>query len=364
MTPKLPQLPSPTAAAPARFIAKLSVALAVLSCASLVVYGAGEQEGPVPAYIGAAGINADGEPGDPDEVRGKAGEGGKIWIDVSHATKVRQGDGPSMTGLYVNIISPKNAKVADIETACAGGSPFEDHKPEEDPNGDGDTEDADKPSETASADVGDGSNAAAFGDTITIKLKVVDENGEPLDEDQRVTFEVWWTRDSEVVANTNTDKVGETAGLSIARIVPDYNTSTVQVSTSASAGTATCNDIALGETYGYYFQDGDFVLAPNNEARFVITADTEILAFNKAGRNVTGTTDFSTSDLRIDDAGNFVFRVSRDQEDTPHLAIVIRGLGVDLPGLQVGDVVTGTVSGAAVSGIHADDIYDLVAIVE
>jgi hypothetical protein len=335
------------------FLKGLTALVLLVLVAFAVAEAKGTQAGNEARDVGTAGVRQHGQPAgvprNPTNVNGTTDPDGEIWLDVRQTVRGER----NMTDLHFKITRPRDAKISNLDTARSGGTPFEDHSPKEG---------VDDPSEKAEADVGNGSDVAGAGDVITAKLKVVDKDGNPYE--GKVNFEVWWTRAGEIVSDLCPDKFGEDAVLSVGDVLPGgVVTGTVDVVESTQA--AEINAVTLGECYGYRFQNGDFVLGVNQGARFALTQETEVRAYNENSTDVTNTMAFTATNLRIDDAGNFVFNIERDQEDSEHIVIVIIGLDVEnIEAMSVGTIVSSKISGSAISGICGHDIHPLVSIIE
>lgn len=325
-----------------------AVVMALALLATVAASGQGARVPNEPRIVGSAGPNGKS----PDKVKIKTSGTGQA------ISELKNGTGVGVSGFHVQL--PDSAckmgyKISEFE--IANPSPF-----------DSQTIKADGGSADAKSTATSRENLADQG-KISVRVKVVDKEGNPV-QNEHIEFLMHWTRWDEVVSNSSTARLGGMAQVAVADVVPDFNPS---VATSkAGINTLVCKDIALGECYGYRFQNGSLVITPDKPAKFKINADTRVLAHDEEGTDMLGSGAFSAANLRIDEAGNFVFDITRDQAHDNHIVIVVRGLQVTSMGpvagvsggVGAGEEIHAGVSGAAVSGKCAHGIYHLVSVTE
>jgi hypothetical protein len=184
----------------------------------------------------------------------------------------------------------------------------------------------------------------------------------------QITFYVWGThgmnRDLAVtLAMPNALGHGDDR-VSLLSVFPDFDPSPLAISDTES-GPLELNHLGLGETDGHRFHSGSAVIMPGQGMRFAITKNTRVRAFNMEGE-ITGSELLSTSNLRVDDAGNLVFEVSRTVDDDLHAAIVITGLKLQrLPDIMwEGHELTAGIGGAILGGRSFTDVWTLAHVSE
>lgn len=223
------------------------------------------------------------------------------------------------------------------------------------------------PSESAYAVVPGGGDSVEDGDKVAIDLQIEDKNGNnwsgpvtleiTLSRPQLEGDDIWLSATDDIYIGDG-DPIASIASLGIS----GFDTSPVQV--VAGNSSADLNMLVLAECHGFRFRSGSMVISVSGNPKFDITGDTVIEAWDESGDQVTSQTRVSFSGLRIDADGNFVFDMTRKQDDDKHIAIVIRGLGITNLSETVGASFAVTFSGAPIRGDCLDNLYEIVSIVE
>lgn len=253
------------------------------------------------------------------------------------------------TDIHFKITKPAGYRIKQVETS----GDFTNHWPEP----------PDAPNAEGGADGGVGVNPSteASPQQVSVKLHVVDGQGNPAD-NVNVEFTIQWSNMGDLCAMVSPTELGGPSGVLLASVIPEYNASPVSVLVGTE--TLTCNDIAIGEVFGYRFESGSLVVKPSS-GRFELQPDTAIRGYNQDGDDVSGTGAFSVSNIRINDRGYLVFDVSRDRTDEQHVAIVIRGL--KLTQLHLDEHprdIQVSLTGAALSGESTDDPIHIATVQE
>ncbi|MCB9933588.1 MAG: hypothetical protein H6841_09220 [Planctomycetes bacterium] len=178
---------------------------------------------------------------------------------------------------------------------------------------------------------------------------------------KEVDLRVWWThgdaRDKWVVSALPEGLGHGDDRVTLLSVYPEFDPSPIVVEPE-QGGILELHHIALGEADNHRFQRGSVVIKPQH-GQFVLSDETAVRAIDEEGADVSSER-FSTTNLRIDDNGNFVFDITRDQEDELHIAFVISGLQLRLP-LQItpGSSITASVGGAILRGPQYDNLWTL-----
>lgn len=184
--------------------------------------------------------------------------------------------------------------------------------------------------------------------------------------DKEVDLRVWWThgdsRDKWVVSALPDGLGHGDDRVTLLSVYPEFDPSPIVIEPE-QGGILELHHIALGEADNHHFQRGSVVIRPQH-GQFVLTDETAVRAIDEEGADVSSER-FSNTNLRIDDNGNFVFDITRDQEDELHIAFVISGLQLRLP-LQItpGSSITASVGGAILRGPQYDNVWTLARVTE
>jgi hypothetical protein len=307
-----------------------------------------------PRAVGAAGMKRDGTAKRPTSVGIWTNPDGKAVSEISNASGVKVSDFHVELGARAQRLG---YKITDFQIGQP--SPFD--------------------SQTYGDNSAEAKSTAVppqmldDGGSVSVMIEIEDKDGNPV-ENTEVEFKMNWTRFDVVVANTSNTDLGGEAEVAMVSVIPSFSPGPAQVQFGTDA--VTCHDIALGETFGYRFQNGSLVVAPSDTPSsalaFEIDDNTRVKAYDENGDDVTGSGHFSASNLRIDDAGNFVFDVARDTDHDKHIVIVVRDLRLigmgpvsgEFGGLGPDEEIHAGISGAAVSGGCFEEAYHLVTIVE
>jgi hypothetical protein len=307
-----------------------------------------------PRAVGAAGMKRDGTASRPTRVGIRTNPDGKAVSEISNASGVKVSDFHVELGPRAKRLG---YKITDFQIGQP--SPFDSQSHD------------DTSAEAESTAVPP--QMLDEGDSVSVMLEIEDKDGNPV-ENTEVDFTMHWTRFGVVVSNTSNTDLGGEADVAMVSVIPNYSSGPAQVQFGTDA--VTCHDIALGETFGYRFQNGSLVVSPSDTPSsalaFEIDDSTRVKAYDENGDDVTGSGHFSASNLRIDDAGNFVFDVARNTGHDKHIVIVVRDLRLigmgpvsgEFGGLGPDEEIHAGISGAAVSGGCFDEAYHLVTIVE
>lgn len=212
----------------------------------------------------------------------------------------------------------------------------------------------------------------------TLKVEIVIEywdgdSWEPY-ADKKVKLRVWWTHGANRnvwIANALPNGLGDGDDRKLlASVLPGFADGPVVSETLPVEGEETLmNHIALGEVDGTRFKSGSVVISPALGTKFGFNDDEiSIMAVDEEGTVLNADDSrFSTSDMRIDSDGNFVFEITRDETDELHIAFLIKGLKLtNFPEyLNVGvNDIHASVGGAIFGGRCMEDVWNLFTLKE
>jgi len=322
----------------------------------------------MPIDVGKVGGNkkADGTPSSTAKFTAWTASNGQVTMDLKNTT------GEDVSDVHVRASRTNDnaaLKIYSISTSKSGGTPFT----ERDPDGNEGAEGV-KDVGSAWSPIPEG-NTLDDGDVIIVDIKVADAQGNTIPAGTQVTLEVWWTRGEDrdiAVSATSPNEVGDgDPRASIAAIADaeqlGLTLGPAEVTENQTSGIeVACNDLTIGECDGFQFQQGSFVITPNNSTRFTFTSGEEVHAYDDQGALVSGGSSPTVviSNLRVDSRGNFVFDIERDPTYTHAIFLVIQHLRLEGSGRYgAGQQVHAKVSGAAVAGYCMSNYWHLVTFV-
>jgi hypothetical protein len=283
-------------------------------------------------------------PRSPATTSGRTTASGGLILDLNNASTVHASD------VHIRVDSPRGAMVSSLNFP---GGEFEAHNT--------------LPAGTAEGRIPASGNPVAPGTVVPVDIVVVDKDENPLDQSQ-VSLSIWWSRGPNFdiwVSATSGNRIGNAEPLTtLASLgITNYNVSPVQV-LEGTEQPIDLNLIVLAECHNFRFQEGCLVVTAEGTPTFIIDEDkTHIEAWDEQGNQVVSQSRVSFSNLRIDDFGNFVFNVERDNTDDLHIVIVIRGLKItNLEGVLADWSVPVSFGGAALGGGCIHSLYDIVTI--